>query len=323
MHQGAGVRMKHLQILEFIDAIAKTGSIRKTAESVNLTPSALNRRIQAFEREMGTAIFERLPTGVRLNAAGELLARHILNQLSEFEGLRSRIADLEGVRRGHVSIACSQAYAHHFVPQQIDIYRRRYPLVTFEVKVGDHVQAVAALDAHEADLAIIVQPPVSSPLQILAARPQSLCAIMRAAHPLATVARLRFRDCLRFPLVLADRTTAGRYLFDRALQRSGLQANVAISTNSFEFMRGYLLREPLVGFQIMSGLPPVGDRGGLVFRQIERRDAQTVAFVLGQLRGRTLPVACARFAEQVARALDARQGSSEDALDAVASNVPT
>jgi DNA-binding transcriptional LysR family regulator len=304
--------MKHLQILEFIHAIAKTGSIRKTAESVNLTPSALNRKIQAFEREMGTEIFERLPTGVRLNAAGELLARHILNQLSEFDGLRSRIADLSGVRRGHVSIACSQAYAYHFVPEQIETYRRQFPLVTFEVRVSDHAHAVSALDAHEVDLAIIVQPPSSTSLQILVSAPQPLCAIMGADHPLARSSRLRFRDCLRYPLVLPDRSTAGRYLFDLALQRSGLQADIAISTNSFEFIRGYLVREPLIGFQIMSGLPPLGERVGLVFRQIERRDAQTVRMVVGQLRGRTLPVACAKFAEQLSRALDDPQDPSGD-----------
>ena len=65
--------MRHLRLLSYINEVARTGSIRRAAEQLNLTPSALNRRIQDVEAELGTAIFERLPRGVRLNAAGELL----------------------------------------------------------------------------------------------------------------------------------------------------------------------------------------------------------------------------------------------------------
>ncbi|MET0745224.1 MAG: LysR family transcriptional regulator, partial [Microvirga sp.] len=104
--------MKHLRTLICITDVARSGSVRKSAERLNLTPSALTRKIQAFEEELGTPIFERLAHGMRLNAAGELLVRHLRNQVSDFERVRSQIADLSGVRRGHVAVACSQAFSH-------------------------------------------------------------------------------------------------------------------------------------------------------------------------------------------------------------------
>jgi len=61
--------MRYLRILHYIDTVARIGSIRKAAEDLSLTASALNRRIQDFEAEFGTPIFERLPRGVRLSAA--------------------------------------------------------------------------------------------------------------------------------------------------------------------------------------------------------------------------------------------------------------
>ncbi|MFK7943219.1 MAG: LysR family transcriptional regulator [Paracoccaceae bacterium] len=45
--------MRHLKTFELIDAVARAGSVRKAAEDTNLTASALNRRIQNFEREFG------------------------------------------------------------------------------------------------------------------------------------------------------------------------------------------------------------------------------------------------------------------------------
>ena len=55
--------MKHLKTFDLIEAVMRAGSIRKAAEDMNLTASALNRRIQNFEQEFGSLIFERLPRG--------------------------------------------------------------------------------------------------------------------------------------------------------------------------------------------------------------------------------------------------------------------
>ena len=44
--------MKNLQINRYVDAIARTGSIRKASEQLSITPSALNRRILALEEEL-------------------------------------------------------------------------------------------------------------------------------------------------------------------------------------------------------------------------------------------------------------------------------
>ena len=57
--------MRHLQILDFIVDVGTTGSVRGTAERMNITASALTRKIQDFERELGVPVFERLPRGQR------------------------------------------------------------------------------------------------------------------------------------------------------------------------------------------------------------------------------------------------------------------
>ena len=96
--------MRHLQTLRYVDAVARAGSIRRAAETLAITSTALNRRILALEEELGAPIFERLPHGVRLSTAGELLIRHIRDQLSDIERVKSQIADLSGVRRGRALI---------------------------------------------------------------------------------------------------------------------------------------------------------------------------------------------------------------------------
>ena len=296
--------MKHLRLLRYVDEVARTGSIRKAAERLNLTASALNRRVQDIEDDLGTQIFERLPRGVRLNAAGELLIRHIRSQLADMNRVRSQIEDLSGFRRGTVSIACSQALAYELLPTAIAAYRREFPLVVFDVQVRDHTDALRALGAFEVDLALVFRPSVMADFQVLASAEQRVVAIMAADHPLAAAASVRLRDCATFSLALPDRSYGGRQLLDEATARSSFRFEAVVESNSFEFLRNYVRFEQAITFQIEIGAPAtLRDRHGLVARPVDLRDIQPARLAMGQLRGRALPVAAAKFAEQLGRRL--------------------
>ena len=294
--------MKHLRTFAYIAEVARSGSIRRAAERLNLTPSALTRQIQEIEHELGTTIFERLPQGMRLNAAGELMARHIRDQFADLERVRSQIADLSGVRRGHVALACSQAFVTRIVPEEVEAYRARFPQVGFTVQVRDHAMAVAALVAFEADLALVLQPPPSAELHMIYVGRQPLCAFMRTGHPLAAeTGPVRMRDCLTHPLALPDRSLAIRHHLDYALAVKGIELNPAVESGSLEFLRNLALREDLISLQVPSGIP---DDPSLRSRPIDARDLEPASMVLAQLRGRILSVAAAKFADRLALRLN-------------------
>jgi DNA-binding transcriptional LysR family regulator len=298
--------MKHIRLLRYVDEVARTGSIRQAAERLNVTPSALNRRIQDLEEELGTKIFERLPRGVRLNAAGELLIRHIRGQLADLSRVRSQIEDLSGFRRGTVSVACSQALAYHLLPTEIAAYQAEFPLVRFDVRVHDHRDALRALLEFEADLALVFRPSLMPEIQVLAAAEQRVVALMAETHPLAARETLRLRDCAAYPLALPDRSYGGRQILEEATARASFRFEPAVESNSFEFLRNYVRFAGAVTFQIEVGAPQaLRERHGLVSRPIDPRDVPPGRLVMGQLRGRALPVAAAKFADRLGRRLEA------------------
>lgn len=298
--------MHQLTPNQFIDVIARAGSIRKAAEALAITSTALNRRVLALEEELGVPLFERLPRGVRLSTAGELLVTHLRHQASDFERLRSQLADLAGTRRGHVGIACSQALLPYFLPEQIGRYRRDHPGVTFSVQLRDRAAAEAALVDHSADLAIIFEPIRLSEVQILSAVRQKIHAVMDADHPLAGRETLRLRDCADYPIALPTAQFGVRALIDLALLRFSIRLRVVIESDNFDFLRRYPAQEQLITFQIPIGLPDSGRTEGIVSRPVDLRDIPEGRLYLCQLRGRTLPVAAAKFAAQVEGTLEDR-----------------
>lgn len=295
--------MRHLYTFVLIEAVARAGSMRKAAEDMNITASALNRRIRGFEQEFGTPLFERLPNGVRLNPAGELLMQYFRATRSELQRVQGQVADLSGERRGHVAIACSQALLPYFLPEQIAIYRAEHPGVTFTVNVRDRARAEAELANFQSDIALVVEPVYMVEFEVLTSLPQPVTAILPVDHPLAAKDELRLRDCLNHPHIAPEASYGVRHLLDFAARRIGRHLDPVIETESFELIRHYVRHEKVIGFQIPIGLRSPAD-GSLAFRPIAGRDMPAASLILGHMRGRTLPVAAARFAMQLAAALE-------------------
>jgi DNA-binding transcriptional LysR family regulator len=295
--------MRHLKLLTHVVEVARMGSIRKAAEHLNLTPSAMNRRIQDLEAEVGTPLFERRPRGVKLTTAGEMFVRYARSQIADADRMRSHVEDLRGLRRGPVLIACSQALALDFLASHIAQFQKQHSKVTFDLKVMDHDRALAALTAYDVDLALIYRPTIWPTLRVIASVPQRLVAIMRSDHPLARKKTIRLSECLEYPVALPDRTLSSRQILEEVMARRELHFNVLAESNSFEMLRGLVFRCNMISFQIEIGAPS-GELGlGLTSCPVDTRDVPPADLVLCQLRGRGLSVASATFAEKIAKSL--------------------
>lgn len=301
--------MKHLRFLHYFDAVARAGSIRKAAEQLHVTSSAVNRRIMDLEEELETPLFERRPRGVRLTAAGELFVRYVREQTADIDRVRSQIEDLKGMRRGTVRISASQALAVEFLPREVAAYRARFPYVHFDVRVQDHNRAMESLASYEVDLVLVFRPPYLPNFRPLMLFEQRLVAVMPSHLPLAAKKVIRLRDCAPYPVALAEQGIGGRQLLDEVLERGNFRFDIVAQSNSFEFLRHLVMRDNVISFQIQIGALSDEERG-IITREIDERDAPRGDLVLGQLRGRNLPVASAKFAEQLSQSLLALRAQS-------------
>lgn len=296
--------MRHLQDYVFFKKIVEVGSIRKAAESLSLSSTALNRRIIALENELGVNVFERLPRGVKLSAAGEIFLHHVREQLSDIEKVKSQIADLRGERKGHINIACSQALLPFFLPDQISQYHTSHPQVTFNVQRRDKNAAEQELINMSADIAIVFEPELMTDFQILSVTRQSTYAIVANNHPLASKQNIKLSDCIDYPLALPTKHYGLRNILDKKASKALYKLEPVIESDSFEFLRYEAALGECVTFQIEMGLPKDLSFMNMVAIKIDDNDLPSGYLYVGQLKGRTLPVAAAKFAQQIINALE-------------------
>ncbi len=291
--------MRNLLIYRYVDAVARTGSIRKAADQLAITSSALNRRILALEQELDVSIFERLGRGVQLTTAGEILIHMFRQQLADVERVKSQIADLSGLRRGHVSIACSQALLPYFLPKEIHAYQDAHPNVTFGVQIRDGEQAEEALLSYSADLALVFEPLPLADFQTILRIPQPIYAVMSTEHPLAEYERVKLSQCLEYPLALPAQPYAVRNVLELASARLSVKLSPAVEADSYVLLRNFARMRNAITFEIKIGVPKGVIDTSVTSVPLESPGLSDGLLHLAQLRGRPLSVAAARFAGQL------------------------
>ena len=109
------------------------GGFHKAAAALNLSQSALSRRVRSLEEAVGAPLLERTTRHVAPTAIGrafEPTARRLI------EDLESHLMALTGVGdrlHGRVTIACVPTAAFYFLPRAIEAFNDRFPRIRFRI----------------------------------------------------------------------------------------------------------------------------------------------------------------------------------------------
>src|SRR5215216_182035 len=127
-------------------AVAEAGSVSRAAERLLVSQPAVSKQLGLLERSFRTKLVDRLPRGVRLTAAGELLAGYARRVFALAEEAERAMGELGGVRRGRLVVAATPTIGVYWLPAILVKYRRAYPGVEVRMEVhpsGTIVRLVA------------------------------------------------------------------------------------------------------------------------------------------------------------------------------------
>jgi DNA-binding transcriptional LysR family regulator len=296
-------KLRPPRLLTYVDAVARHGSIRRAADALNIASSALNRQILDLEMDLGSALFERLPRGVRLTAAGEVFLAYTRQAISQLKAVESQVQQLSGLVRGQVAIAAVESVAAELLPSAITEFQSAHPNVRFHVRIGAPEELVAALVADQADLVLTHYPPPKKTVTVVTTVTQALCALMARDHPLSSRDSLRLRDCLAYPLALGDTTLAGRALIEQVLSQASFDLEPRLVSNSVEAMKAFARMNRGLCFQFRRpGKAPIPP-GDMIALPLTDPQLSVATLILGTRRGRVLPIAAAAFVELLSDSL--------------------
>ena len=185
----------HASVLKYFVEVARCGSIRKAAQNLYVASSAVNRQILKLEAEMGTDLFDRLPNGIRLNAAGERMLQHIRATLNDFHLMRGELDELKDERTGHVSVAAMDSLFVDLLPAAVEEFSGQYPAVTYAITAVTPWDVASKVLSGEYDVGITFISKLPAGLDVMTQVALPPGVVMASSHPLARKDVVSFADC--------------------------------------------------------------------------------------------------------------------------------
>lgn len=299
--------------LEVFECVARRLSFTRAAEELSLSQPTVSAQIRALTDAVGLPLFEQVGKSISLTDAGrELLAtsRSLFENWARFE---MAIADLRGLKRGVLRVACSTT-AKYFVPGILGPFCRQYPEIDVRLEIANRAHLVERLRDHLDDLTIMVQPPADVDIDATPFRMNELVIIAPVTHPLAPLRHLGLSRLRDEPFVMRESGSGTRLVAEQHFEAAGFHPVVRMELGSNEAVKHAVSAG--LGLAVVSrdvlDVDPALD--GLTVLDIEGFPLADQWQVV-QLHGRRLSVVARAFNDfMLAEASRARVDRSADAV---------
>lgn len=225
-----------LRHLRYFLAVAKEGNFTRAAAVLGIQQPPLSQQVRDLERELGCALFTRLPRGVELTPAGVAFREEAVAIVEGADHAVARARQAAAGATGSLSVGfTSSAMTHHLAPELIRRFREANPAVEVVIQEGN-AEALSERVASGHLSVGFIRRPVSerSGLEYHTLVEEPLLIALPRHHPIAQRALARSKPHVRLaelaqePFILVRRPGAPGMYGDliRACHAAGFAPNV-------------------------------------------------------------------------------------------------
>ena len=167
----------------FLKAV-EYSSFTKAAQVLKYTRSGGSRMIQDLEREWEINLFERKRGYMHVTEEGKALIPHIQRICYEEERLHQHIQALKNIETGTIRVGTFSSVATHWLPHMIKRFKEDYPLIEFELLLGDYKEIEQWIEEGRVDFGFL-SGEISANIEKVFIEKDRLLAVIPSSHPLA------------------------------------------------------------------------------------------------------------------------------------------
>ncbi len=257
----------HSAIINYLDEVTRQGSIRKASKVLHVASSAVNRQILKLEDELGIQIFERIPSGVMLTPAGQVVLEHARKVLFDFSTLKTTIDDLRGMRTGHLRLSTLDSLAYNLLPKALHRFMKAFPNVNCSIGVASPGDIIEQIAKNQVDFGITFDCYDHPDVRCIAKISTPMGAIVASGHPLAAKQSVTLTECIPYPRISSNFTPETKIAaIENELNINGTETFVeGCASNSFDMVKHFLKQGLGVGFFTRIGIQEELDAQELCF----------------------------------------------------------
>src|SRR5258707_3038818 len=225
-------RSMNLRHLSVFHGVAKAGSVNAAAQLLHTSQPAVSRELRTLENRLGVPLFDRLPRGMRMTEAGQVLlgyAERIFGLEAAAERAICELADLEG---GHLAIGASNTLGTYLLPALVASFHTRYPKVSLNLQVGNTQEIVKGVLDSRFALGFVEGRIRDEAIEAKEFRRDRIVAVVAPQHPLAKANARSVQALADSPAILREPGSGTREIVERAFARHRVTLRCGLQISS-------------------------------------------------------------------------------------------
>lgn len=214
--------------------VADAGSFSLAARTAGLSQPTLSAQVRALEANYAVDLFDRRGRGVRMTPTGQSLFALTTRLVAAEEEARALLTGGRALTRGHLRVSADSAY--HVMPILAEL-KRLHPGLTFTLKIDNSAVVLDQLTEHGADVAVMAKMTSDPRIFSMKLREDRLIVFVPQSHAWARRRRIRLSELAGRDVVVRERGSITREVFEARLAQSGVTSGALIDVQTREAVR--------------------------------------------------------------------------------------
>lgn len=228
------MNLNHLAIFR---AVAAERSISRGADRLMISQPAVSKQLAQFERQLKVKLLDRLPRGIRLTEAGQVLAGYADRLFAIEAEAENTLLELRGMRRGRLRLGASTTLGVYLLPKAFVRFREAHPEIHATLEVIGSPSVERRVLAGDLDLGFTESFSTQPELEAIEFADDDLVAIAPPRHPLARKRRVTAEQLCQQPFVVRETGSETKSFVEQALSAKGLSVRPVMSLPTTEAIK--------------------------------------------------------------------------------------
>jgi DNA-binding transcriptional LysR family regulator len=289
-------RRNRLQNLRSFCLAAQFGSISRAAELASLSQPSVSLQIQALEKDLKTALFQRRGPKITLTPNGLAFYEMARPLVEAIDALPSTFqASRMGLETGRLNIAAGESTILYVLPEFICEFARAYPGVELKLHNVTGRDGLGLLRNDAVDFAVGSMIEVPDDITYEPTFSYDPMLIAAVDHPLSKLSRVTIKDVALYPLILPPQHLTTWRVVDYVFHKHRVSYRVALEVGGWEVIKRYV--ELGLGISIVTGICLSGNEALVAIPFNKYFPKRTYGIVLR--KGKLLSSPATRFIELI------------------------
>jgi DNA-binding transcriptional LysR family regulator len=199
--------------------VFKNRSFSKASLELRLAQPTVSEHIKTLERELNCTLFERLGKKIAPTREADALYNQALELIERAENVKTMLGRLKHEVSGELIVGASTIPGAYLLPELMTDFKRKYPAVSFQVRIGDSQEIVQQVLSHHILLGIVGSKITDAHVSYTPFLEDELVFV--AAPSLIKTSTLSLKDLCRIPMVLREEGSGTRREAEKLLENQG------------------------------------------------------------------------------------------------------